>query len=349
MAAQSSWLYQAQVENMRARGIPEVATLENPPGDSTCGSGWMLPEVVQFLNETNADLIEYNICAFQTKQNSRRYKPGAWAGRMEGIGSLNKICRCPAWVKHEPLVGKSKTEPAGAYPDELCQPVASAVVKTWKRVLNLEWWRRELETKGNEVSQLQKLWMENEEKRCQKLRGTPAKRTSSVAFEAGDLRRNIFPKTSGEQSKKSLKEEHNDMAIGGMRNPAVAVSRLAMVRDVGMKIRAAWQIFVGEFVEVLVTAQTYGSKDCSFEAKALEAWRTKLKEVLEAKEPPAVDKKDFEFTSPLDVSLWGAWQRMSKDPDDGIAKFAAEGAPLKITKEIPSKQWNISAILGSSL
>ena len=336
MAAQASWLYQAQVESMRSRGLPEVSTLENPPGDSDCGSAWMVPEVAKALNETNGDLIEYNTCAFQSRSNIRHYKPGVWAGRMEGIGAVNEICRCPAWVKHEPLVGKAKTEPAGAYPTELCQAVAEAIVKTWKRILNLEWWRHELEMKGNEVSQLQKLWLENEEKRCEKLRIAPPKRTSSVAFEAGDLESNKFPRTTAEQSKKSMKEEHNEMAIGGMRNPAMAVSRLSLVREVGMKIRAAWQKFVGKFPEVLETAQMYGTEECKFHPKALEAWETTLKEILNATDPPEVEKKDYEFKSPLNTSLWRAWQVASKDPDDGIARFASEGVPLGMDMEIPS-------------
>ena len=335
MAAQAGWIYESQVASMQKRGVPEISTLENPPGDQECGSAWMLPELAKVLNTTNADLIEYNTCAFQTRLKVRHYKPGVWAGRLEGIGSINKICKCQAWVKHESLVGKRRTEAAGAYPDELCQVVAEAIVKSWKRIINLEWWRREMEVKGEKISELQRLWLENEDKRREKMKNIPAKRTASVAFQAGDIDKSSFPKTMAGQSHKETREEQNDLAVGGMRNPAMAVARLSLVRDVGMTIRAAWQKFIGKFPQVLETAQTYGTDKCNFHTEALDAWRSELKDILKAEEMPKVEKKPYEFRSPLDASLWKAWQKASKDPDDCIATFALEGVPLGMSKEIP--------------
>lgn len=58
---------------------------------------------------------------------------------MEGLEKLAKVCRCPAWVKHEPLLGKSKKEEAGEYPEELAALVAQLVVNIWKRVVYETW------------------------------------------------------------------------------------------------------------------------------------------------------------------------------------------------------------------
>lgn len=57
------------------------------------------------------------------------------------VGALSKVCRCPAWVKHQSQsqVTQAKADPAARYPRALCEKVAKLVVATWKRVSNLEW------------------------------------------------------------------------------------------------------------------------------------------------------------------------------------------------------------------
>lgn len=44
MATRSAWLHKRQVESCKRRQIPEVSTLENPPGAENTGSAWDLPE-----------------------------------------------------------------------------------------------------------------------------------------------------------------------------------------------------------------------------------------------------------------------------------------------------------------
>lgn len=75
---------------------------------------------------------------------------------METLSSLAKVCRCPQWVTHVPLVGKSATEAAGAYPEELTDAIAAKVMDTWKRTLNLDWLRHQMTVKAGEVNELQK-------------------------------------------------------------------------------------------------------------------------------------------------------------------------------------------------
>lgn len=105
----------------------------SPPGDDGVGSAWHLPE--------SSLERKFNTCSFQRKQKTRWFKPSQFAGRLEGLekpGQFAKVCRCPAWVKHEPLLGKSKKE-AREYPEELAALVAQLVVNIWKRVVYETW------------------------------------------------------------------------------------------------------------------------------------------------------------------------------------------------------------------
>ncbi|CAL1157025.1 unnamed protein product [Cladocopium goreaui] len=97
-------------------------------GDDKCGTGWELPELKQSLEKVGANKVPFNTCSFQQKLKVRHFKPAMWAGKLEGLAPLSRVCRCPAWIIHEPLIGKSKTVKAGRYPDELCEAVAKLVV-----------------------------------------------------------------------------------------------------------------------------------------------------------------------------------------------------------------------------
>ena len=141
MATRSAWLHQKQIETCKRRAVPEVSTVENPPGAENTGSAWNVPEVKAVISETKSSSVEFNTCAFQSKLRKRWYKPARRVGKLESMNTLPKVCKCPAWVEHVPLVGKQNTEAAGAYPEELTTEVARKVVNTWKRVLNVEWLR----------------------------------------------------------------------------------------------------------------------------------------------------------------------------------------------------------------
>ena len=72
--------------------VPPAATLENPSGNKVSGNAWDLPEVEAILAATNGKKIDYNTCAYQTKIKERFWKPGVWAGRLEGTESLQRKC-----------------------------------------------------------------------------------------------------------------------------------------------------------------------------------------------------------------------------------------------------------------
>ena len=87
-----------QIENPRGRGVPEVATVENPPGSETMfeGPAWTLPEVKEIMDRIEAHAVEFNTCAFMSRVKVRFFKPAKWAGKLEGLKKLNRVCKCPA-------------------------------------------------------------------------------------------------------------------------------------------------------------------------------------------------------------------------------------------------------------
>ena len=341
---------------------PSAATLENPPGDEVSGSAWDLPELETALQETKGEKVYYNTCAFQSKTKERNFKPGIFAGKLEGLKNVNKVCLCPQWVKHKTLIGKASTEAAGEYPVELCETIAKAVVAIWKRVANLEWWRYQVETKAGEVGDLQKAWLENESKRAtgeeperkrsraasiaakiegiedkdkpgeKKVQGT--KRV--LAYEPGNVEEDNLPSSSKQPSKKKVREMHNDWCIGGMRNPSYSIARLSLVRETGAKMRRLWEEFVDAHPGAVEVAQRYGRPDNEFNTELVKLWGDVLKDHLAKVEDDGLTlRESYEFKSPLVASLWEAWQKESCDPDNCIADFIKFGVPLGMERPIP--------------
>lgn len=80
--------------------------------------------------EIEANVVEFDTCPYQ-EGKVRSKNPGS------GADALSKVCRCPAWVKHQAQITLAKADPAERYPKTLCDKVAKLVVATWKRSLNL--------------------------------------------------------------------------------------------------------------------------------------------------------------------------------------------------------------------
>ena len=340
MATQSAKVYEAQVNSARKRHTPPLATLENPPGDNVSGSAWDLGEVESALSRTEGKRVDYNTCAFQTKERERFYKPGVWAGRLDNITKLQKVCRCPAWVKHTVLSGKEKTEKSAEYTQELSQTVAVEVVSVWKKILNLEWWRWVAETKSQEVDKLRKAWLENENKkqRGDEKRAEPSKRAASMAFKIGNIEEDEIPSGAQGVPTKKLKEDHNKACIGGMRNPAQAVKRLSLVRHTGRRIWAMWKDFIESHESALDVAINYGRTDNKFDDELVKEWKSALLDNF-AKVPEenktAIIRENYEYRSPLDAELWEAWMMEAKDPDRDIPDFIRRGVPMGMEVKIP--------------
>ena len=349
MATRSAWLHQKQIESCKRRAIPEVSTLENPPGAENTGSAWDVPEIKEVLKVTKSSTAEFNTCAYQSKLRRRWYKPARWAGKLESMQTLSKVCKCPAWVEHVPVVGKQNTEAAGAYPPELTDEIAKKVVNTWKRVLNLEWLRWQVSQRADQVSQLQAKWLDNEERKRKRdyddagpVSTNPISnevrpnRVRNKATEANFQETESLPSSTLGSSKRQKREEQNDFFIGGMRNPSVAVSRLHQVRKTGEMISAAWKDFVKDHPAALDAAVNYGSVEAKINEKVLAAWKDKLEALLGMEQQDGITLKEaMEFASPLHSALWDAWRVCSRDPEQYIGQWAREGVPLGMDVEIP--------------
>lgn len=131
--------------------------------------------------------------------------------------------------------------------------------------------------KGQEVSALQKQWLENEEN---KRRGEAPgevrrqKRALSAAL-AGDVPQGE-PRSSAKKSKKEEREMFNNAALGGMRNPDLAVDRLHMVRQVGATWRLEWETFSGKYPGVADVASKYGTKVAQLDQELVRRWRDQM-------------------------------------------------------------------------
>eukprot|EP00438_Fugacium_kawagutii_P000419 Skav229881 [mRNA] locus=scaffold247:354658:356938:+ [translate_table: standard] len=162
--------------------------------------------------------------------------------------------------------------------------------------------------------------------------GKPA---HTAAYKAENVEDDSMPKQKGGPSGKEVRNLHDELCIGGMRNPAKSVRRLSMVKATGERIRALWDEFAESHPATLEVAKNYGKTDNAYDSELVRLWRGVLCDHLPKVSPDIVAKHNYEFTSPLVADLWDAWQKESKDPDKHIAAFARHGVPLGMDKEIP--------------
>ena len=193
--------------------------------------------------------------------------------------------------------------------------------------------------KAEEVSSLQQKWLINEKK---KLRGLSIK---DIKREKRELEKSLetmwneqgLPKLMAKISKKELRETENDMSIGGMRNPDLAVERLTLVREVGAKLREEWEKIYAEEPDFAEVGTTYGRREAKFDADLCKRWRDRMMSTLGG--PVQMEgillRANTEYKSPLDPELRHAWQAASKDPDLCLQQFIREGVPLGMSSKIP--------------
>ena len=195
LAVRSTILAAKTLDRQRAKRVGEVATLENPPGSDNGPDvpAWELPELKQFLEKYEAQYANFNSCIHMEGKN-RWWKPAKWAGRLQGLETLSGKCQCPSWVSHVTLLGKDRTAEAAVYPVGLANKYAALVVKVFKQNVQLEFWRYRMQTKAQELSQLQMNWMKSREAK------TPPPVTdneqvinSKRAWQAGDVNKDTGP------------------------------------------------------------------------------------------------------------------------------------------------------------
>ena len=330
-AVRSSDLMHTQCNRADKRGIQRIATLENPPGtEGIEGSAWMLPEIQNDLTAVDAEQADYNTCAFQTSK-VRWFKPGRWAGRIgqEDFRERCKICKCPNWISHQPLIGKKATEEAGAYPEDLVSIVARKIINSFKKTLDLEWWRFMMATRKAEVTELQESWIRNIDRKRQ------MKRPLQSTYDKEEAR---LPEARGKMPRKEFRRTQDGFYLGGMRNPAKAVARMHGTQEIGQKMRMAWEEFYeARKAELRDFGQAYGTNEAMFNPAMVREWQETLKKVLKCEAREGITmRENFEFKSPLQADLWAAWIDATNDPDTALKEWMLEGVPLGIAKPIPN-------------
>ena len=161
-------------------------------------------------------------------------------------------------------------------------------------------------------------------------------------LEANDKEEEALPSSSTGPSKKRIREDQNDHAIGGMRNPGIAVARLHQVQRVGQQISDTWRCLQEITLRCWTRprAMDRGRQRSTWsvellDAWLLDAWRNRLQELLEVKPMDGITlKEQVEFASPLNAALWDAWENASRDPEQYIGQWASEGVPLGMDMEV---------------
>ena len=243
-------------------------------------------------------------------------------------------------MQHKPVIGKAASTAAGVYPEELCEAIAKLVVATWKRILNLEFWRYRCERARDKVSAMQQKWLENEEKQVNKTKRErvvltiPAEKFGP-GFDASDLEHKGPPKASVGDSKKEYKAKEDEVYLGGMRNPRKAVERLWKMRDAGGKVRRAWEEMVKRNPGFLELGHRYGAEDAEYDETLADLRKDKFSELVRLDRGEGITLHDnWMFKSPLDGDLWDSWCRFAGDPEHCLGNWAVNGAPLGMNETI---------------
>lgn len=279
----------------------------------------MFPELILFVERLQATTAIFNTCAFQDKVKDKWFKPGRFTGCLAELGSLAKKCNCPSGRKHRSLVGKALTARAAEYPEGLARAYALLVVKSFKTTLQMEWWRFQLKVKKEEVSTAQANWLASKQKKQLPPTNLGELASSKRAWSAEDVENELKP--SEGPSKKARREGENQHIIGGMRNPAKAVSRLTKVLETGKDIS---------------TAKGYGGQTCELNDEVLGEWRETLEKLLKAKDfEEVVLRPSGRFKSPLNARPWEAWRKASGDPERDLVSWIRFGTPLGMSSDIP--------------
>ena len=335
LAIRSTQMLGEIIQSQRRRKVPEAATLENPPGSEsqTEGSMWALPETADFMEKFECVKAWFNTCAYQLKERTRWLKPAQFGGRLNGLESLKRKCSCPRDFQHQQLLGKRRTSDAARYPNDLAMEYARLIIQVFRTTLNLEWWRHRME-----LTALQKSWIKSKEKHTGPVVADDVMRrirNNKRAFGEEDIMKDHLPQQNVD-NKKARKEFQNQYFVGGMRNPAISVKRLGILREAGQDILRLWNSFIKEHPAALEAARNYGTDRCRLDEVVAKDWSLQLGRLLKVEADVAVKLKGkFGFVSPLNAPMWRAWQRFSKDPDEHLHIWATTGAPLGMNTEIP--------------
>ena len=153
---------------------------------------------------------------------------------------------------------------------------------------------------------------------------------TSGLWKGGEGRYGSFKKIASKAADVKLEE-----FVGGLRDPYKVVLPRSNMLTIGLRIRAAWELFERQYKNAIVVGETYGTKECSLDDRLIQEWRARLKRVVGAQAPPAVRvQHKWIYKSPLQAEIIRAWIEKGNDPDKFIPDWIENGAPLGIERTI---------------
>ena len=239
---------------------------------------------------------------------------------------------CPTGFKHETLLGKSRTSRAAEYPEDLCLEYAKLIIRGFRTVLNLEWWRNQEKVTKQALTEAQRKWVENKEKKAvPRALDNDAMRSWRCMERSLDTdipMKDELPEQV-QPSKKQKREQENDFFLGGMRNPQKAVSRLSVLAEAGQDMTRLWKTFARQRPEVFEAARLYGSDRCVLDEVMVREWDAQVRKLLKADLIVVLKEKPGPYT------FVARAMAVLKGPGYRHCGRAAKGVPLGMAAEIP--------------
>jgi hypothetical protein len=151
-----------------------------------------------------------------------------------------------------------------------------------------------------------------------------------------ELRENLlWESPPGQVSKKVIREKENERALGGLRNPWIAVGKNHGLQQLGARVRAAFDNLLLLYPSAVDVADTLGTEDAKEpDPNIIDEYRRLVREELGAR--TELKPATAEGTpSPLQGTILQEWLRQAGDPETSIGDWVREGVPLGIDREIP--------------
>ena len=134
MCARTLSLAAAVRDSALRRGVPPVATAENPepPGEPILPSSFHLDETIDFMLSDHVVAAAFPLCRFGSEFGKRM----VFFGVLGGLSGWSSECVCKH--KHTSLSTPELVKLSGEYPRKLCEAYANLVADSWLRTLDIE-------------------------------------------------------------------------------------------------------------------------------------------------------------------------------------------------------------------
>lgn len=365
MMSRSINMAEAVIQADEDHVCPAFVTMENPPPTSREGhvSAWEMPEMLAFLKKYPKFVkVNFDTCIYQpdVELGQRTFKPQIFGGTLQGLTCLRGFCQCGDH-RHRPVIGKERSRESGTYPRDLCRAYGRLAAAHFMRMAHSEFLDAKTRILKRHIAGLKEV-AEGYRKEYGKITPTtPPKRPSFTGVEEAPKKKRKTEDLSHSESEKEEatgstswiggrgkygmvreSKSKSDLPrsatfVGGMRDPLNSVNGLPTVKALGERVRQRWQTFITKFLEVMETAETYGTDLCKIHHDAVDEWRKILASTFgESRHKQVFLRPAGAYQTPLDVELLRAWRDRAGDPERHVTTWLSEGAPLGIEREIES-------------